>query len=1292
MKPMKNKFFKLGLTTMALCISQVSIAEDVYTIYPIPQQQVAIQGTAKLTSQVNVILETDIDEATKNRLVDVLKQHRLEAVFSENASSTLSNLYMGINGSKGAADQFGTAENLNRNVFEKKNKFDRHCVSLSGKNGLAQILILGENTDAAFYGLASLEQMLDQDLEALPGVQIYDYADQKSRGIVEGYYGYPYSVDVKKDLMRYMMRFKMNTYLYGAKSDPYHSGYWKNPYPTTLTEAQVKNGWLSQDMVKELAEVSHQTKVNFIWAIHPGNAIMNSNTVVKDVMSKFNMMYQLGVRQFAVFVDDVGVPNADAEMNRSATNIANIQKELEKKYNVNYQAATDTVRPLHFVPQVYCSSWVREDQRKRFFKSLHILPKNVTVYTTGWGVWSVPNQGDFNLTASELGRPAAWWWNYPCNDNADAQVFPMDMYSNFYDMPSVDNNARMAKELTNGEGIVCNPMQQGEISKIPVFSAADYAWNTSGFNNLKSWNAAFPTIVGKDKAKALQTVAKYIRWNDPEELNGLINQYKNSLKKGTPQIDKLKKTLDEVYQACLVIEGLKDSETLSDRLLYRDLSPWLLKLAQMAKSSSAMLVASTADDAQGEKWNNYVGEIIPVAGLDSAEKYKVYSLEGMGENPPVGIRQSATARKYLYPFTKFLKENALGQYFSPNENDLKFITNVKDGQGKVVLVNDTVGLNRQEYVLQNGEFVGFELPNPKMLANINVADSLISRYKVLYSTNGKQWTEYTDKEIFLNTYVKYLCVKNETKATARLFLPLDAFSVLLGEPTKIVDAKIPNGPIWNEGGYLHNETLLFDGDYNTFTCLNQNQRNGDKYTLTLNKISPIHDVRVCVGTTNGDHMETGVVEISLDGESWQQIVVKGTSKYDFSINMPQAVQYSDNMKYCDFDGKGKEAKYVRFNVKSARTNKWLRFYEMEVNKQFDNPIAKATIPTGGTIWQGHGPEFIYDGNYNTFLCQDRLQKNGDRYTLELKKPTKVHEIRICMGTTNGDHMNSGMVQVTADGSKWTKLKVKGTDSYEFKMDMPEVVKYSNDVKYCDFEYDGSEVQSVRFVVRSARTDKWLRLYEVQVNPNDKSTLEQCIDDNGNPVNTLNDAIAYTGNSALDQSLTYYFNSLNLVKSVVIYQDAAASADHPATIKVTSDGEHWNDFGTLSQNRQVVDLSNQSDAIAMRLEWQGKNSPALYEIVTNFDENRFAEVTKIEKVTTAEEDMDFTCNGKVIKVTSTKGVRCVEMFTLDGKQVMNYQAGDHTALQIPVMYKAKQTYIVRVTLSNGEKNSYKVYCR
>lgn len=128
---------------------------------------------------------------------------------------------------------------LSLDVLSKEGKFDRHIVSLTdGGQGTARLLVLGENTDATFCGLASLEQMLDNGIADLETVTINDYADLKERGIIEGFYGKPYSSSVRKDLLRFMMRYKMNCYVYGPKSDPYHSGKWGEPYPTELTESQ----------------------------------------------------------------------------------------------------------------------------------------------------------------------------------------------------------------------------------------------------------------------------------------------------------------------------------------------------------------------------------------------------------------------------------------------------------------------------------------------------------------------------------------------------------------------------------------------------------------------------------------------------------------------------------------------------------------------------------------------------------------------------------------------------------------------------------------------------------------------------------------------------------------------------------------------------------------------------------------------------------------------------------------------------------------------------------------------
>ena len=371
---MKKTILRLALCCLGTCSSLTVLADSVYQIHPIPHQQQAVGGTTKIPAgKIQVICGDHIDSYTKARLKNILSEHNLisdsDEIFVTAPSEGFVHIFVGVNNSGDKADAKATALKLSRDVFTLQNKYDKHLLSLQDAGGFAEIVILGENTDAAFIGMASLEQILDYNApESIPCGIIYDYADQKNRGLVEGYYGVPYSIDVKKDVMRFMMRHKMNSYMYGAKSDYYHSAYWKQPYPATITEQQKKLGYLSQDMVRDLTQVSHETKVNFIWAIHPGNDFLNSSTVITDIMNKYKRMYALGVRQFAVFVDDVAIPSTQAQYDLNAARVTSLQQAIEKEWNKSGAAPADTVKPLQFVPQIYCGSFAGggEEQRKAF--------------------------------------------------------------------------------------------------------------------------------------------------------------------------------------------------------------------------------------------------------------------------------------------------------------------------------------------------------------------------------------------------------------------------------------------------------------------------------------------------------------------------------------------------------------------------------------------------------------------------------------------------------------------------------------------------------------------------------------------------------------------------------------------------------------------------------------------------------------------------------------------------------------------------------------------------------------
>ena len=918
-------------------------ADGVYTIYPVPQQQTAGQGTVTLAADgLSLVRGAQIDAPTERRLAGILAEHHLVAdaaavTFVSDAPSAGPRVLLGVAGSGDAADQRATALNLSRDVFSLESKYDRHLVHVgTTADGAAEILILGENTNAVFYGLASLEQMLDAYPagSAMPAVTIADYADQQNRGIVEGYYGVPYPIDVKKDLMRFMMRYKMNSYMYGAKSDPYHSSYWRDAYPTSITETQKNLGYLSQSMVREIAEVSAETKVNFIWAIHPGNSFLGSSTVVSDVMNKFTMMYQLGVRQFAVFVDDVSIPSTAEQFALNAQRVTDIQRSIEAKWNTEGAAPADTVKPLQFVPQIYCSAFASgETQRRDFFTALAATPANVAIYTTGWGVWSVPNSSDVNQVRQYLGRDVAWWWNYPCNDNDNDKLFPADMYTNFSDESHIGANDRPDAALSHCLGVLSNPMQQGEISKIALFSVADYAWNNDGFSNAKSYAAAIPAVVGNERAEAFATLVPYIRYFDDTALSTLVNNYKNTLKGGRPNSTDLKAKMVDIITAAKVIREMETSENESDRLFFTDLKPWLNRLDDMAQQVIALLDAAEAETPQSA-WEAYATIPSLYALLDTDSRYEAPRLAGsVGANLSIGATKVHPAHRVLYPFMSYMLENALGTMLKHESTITKarLISNIEGVKGSVSTLNGVSSFVSCVNTLQPNQYVGLVLPQPMLLSSMTVADTLTDHFALRLSDDGKTWKDYADYDAD-SDYVRYVKVVNNSGEPRSLTLKRTVLSTAAPVATTLVPASttVP-GTSFYDG---HNATYLTDGDYTTYTCLNRNQQANDAYVVKLKTAMRVEDVRICMGTVNGDYMNAGRVQVSADGKKWTSLKVKGTSNIDYRMSLPQVVKYSDEMSYCDFTGTADtDIQYVRLYLSTPNTSKWLRLYEIEVNKQ-----------------------------------------------------------------------------------------------------------------------------------------------------------------------------------------------------------------------------------------------------------------------------------------------------------------------------------------------------------------------
>ena len=141
-------------------------------------------------------------------------------------------------------------------VFSKeqaKQVSGAYTLEITGKG----ISIVAYDKLGAYYGIRTLQQIcLSQAaLKGLPHpLYVADWPDLKYRGVVEGFYGTPWSHEVRLSLIDFYGMYKMNYYVYGPKDDPYHSSpNWRQNYP----EAQAQN-------LKELVEACNKNRVHFV--------------------------------------------------------------------------------------------------------------------------------------------------------------------------------------------------------------------------------------------------------------------------------------------------------------------------------------------------------------------------------------------------------------------------------------------------------------------------------------------------------------------------------------------------------------------------------------------------------------------------------------------------------------------------------------------------------------------------------------------------------------------------------------------------------------------------------------------------------------------------------------------------------------------------------------------------------------------------------------------------------------------------------------------------------------------
>lgn len=91
------------------------------------------------------------------------------------------------------------------------------------------IVVAGSDDAGTYYGVQTLLQILAQP--EVMSVEIKDYPACAQRGVIEGFYGNPWSDADRKSQFDFYGKNKLNIYVYGPKDDPYHRTKWRENYP-----------------------------------------------------------------------------------------------------------------------------------------------------------------------------------------------------------------------------------------------------------------------------------------------------------------------------------------------------------------------------------------------------------------------------------------------------------------------------------------------------------------------------------------------------------------------------------------------------------------------------------------------------------------------------------------------------------------------------------------------------------------------------------------------------------------------------------------------------------------------------------------------------------------------------------------------------------------------------------------------------------------------------------------------------------------------------------------------------
>lgn len=368
---------------------------------------------------------------------------------------------------KAAVGQFDISISLKAQRVEKVEGF-----SISAKRSGDKVeATIGLTLEHALrYALNALRAWLETDSDLL---ELIDGPDFPVRGVVEGFYGKPWTHAQKLKGIEFFADCNMNTYFLAPKDDPLQRFNWRSSFTAEYLNSS-----------KELIDLGKVHGIDFVLCVSPGLSVEYSNEADVDaIVNRFKQLTELGAKHFGMLWDDISWEMAHDSDNAKYASTALAQADFtnrvwEKLLSYNEHAQL-TVCPMQYSGrgnEAYITDLGRE------------LKSRINLMWTGRSICSeYLDIADAVVFERSALRPALYWDNFPVNDGG--------LQVNLYIGPIRGREKGLHKYSA---GLLSNPMLQFEASLLPISTIGEYLWNTVNYNPDEAWERALVKLISDE--------------------------------------------------------------------------------------------------------------------------------------------------------------------------------------------------------------------------------------------------------------------------------------------------------------------------------------------------------------------------------------------------------------------------------------------------------------------------------------------------------------------------------------------------------------------------------------------------------------------------------------------------------------------------------------------------------------------------------------------------------------------------------------------------------------------------